>query len=688
MFRACVDTGGTFTDCVVREPSGRLREFKSPSTPADFSIGVLNSLREAAKGLSLSFDEFIRSTELIVHGTTVATNALLTRNVAKAALVTTEGFRDVVEIRRSLKIETRSMYDAYIPPYEPLIPRRLRFGISERTRPSGEIVIPVDEEEVRALARRLRAEAVQAVSVCLINAYANVENERHTAELLQRLLGSEVFVTYSCELLAKLGEYERESTSIISACLGPIIRNYLENLEASLVSAGFGGQLLIMQANQFAQSVRAVTRKPAYVMGSGPAAAPAGAALLGRHIGEKNFITADMGGTTLDISLVTKGVANLSNGKWIGDDRLGLKVVDVLSVAAGGGSIGWIDSLGLLKVGPQSAGADPGPACFGKGGEAPTVTDAAVVLGYISPEYFWDGKLFLDPERARTAVERLAAPLRLSVENAAAAMLDVVSFNMGDRTAEVTTRQGCDVRDYALLAIGGAGPLCGALIAEKLNMNRVIVPSFAASFSAWSMFGLDIGRDYIRSYPAEFAEIDLEKTEHLFRQMQEEATAELAPLGVGPDRILFERSADIRYKGQYHELEVSVPGHLLAAEDVSALAATFAQQHKHIFSFDLPRVPLLLRSLRLIAKVPAPGVEISELVAGDQDASGALKGSRPAYFAGCWFSTPVYVYTSLKAGNRLVGPTLVEGATTTVVIPPGFSCSVDRWGNLVLAKQQ
>lgn len=367
MFKVCIDTGGTFTDCVVLDDRGCKREFKSPSTPKDFSIGVLDSLHEAAAGFSMSDQEFLDKTELIIHGTTAATNALVTKNVAKTALIYTRGFRDVIEIRRSLKIETRSMYDAFIPPYKPIVPRSLRLGVDERTRKNGEIVKGIDEAEILAIIDTLKKENIEAVAVCLINSYANPENEKAVVRILEQHLG-DVFVTASSEIFPKIGEYERTSTCIINACLGPVVRTYLQRLETKLKDSDFKGQLLIMQANQYAQSVSAVIRKPVYLMGSGPASAPAGAAYLGRYLGENNIITADMGGTTLDSGLLHNGVVSLKSGMWLDDDRIGIKVVEVSSIGAGGGSIAWCDSLALLRVGPQSAGADPGPVCYGRGG--------------------------------------------------------------------------------------------------------------------------------------------------------------------------------------------------------------------------------------------------------------------------------------------------------------------------------
>ncbi len=684
MFRVGIDTGGTFTDCVVLDEAGGFHQFKSPSTPDDFSLGVLDALNEAAAGLGLEQGEFLAATETIIHGTTVATNALVTRNVAPTALITTRGFRDIIEMRRSLKIETRSMYEAFIPPYEPIVPRRLRFTVKERTSHDGRVTVALDEDELGSVIEQIKREKVQAVAICLINSYANPQNEKRAAAICEARLGPQIYVTHSCEILPKLGEYERESSCVISACLGPIVSDYMGALERRLEAGGFAGRLLIMQANQYVQSVSAVIRKPAYLMGSGPAAAPAGAAFLGGVIAEPDLITADMGGTTFDGGLLTGGRVSLAPGRWLGDDRLGLKAVEVSSIGSGGGSIGWIDPLGLLKVGPQSAGSDPGPACYAKGGTEPTVTDAAVILGYIPADYFWGGKLALDVDLARAALGKVAEPLGMSIEQAAWAMFRLVTSDMADGTAEITTRRGFDARDYSLLAMGGGGALCGAFIAERLGMEKTIIPRFSASFSAWSMFSLDLGRDYLRSYPTLLKAADLDQVNRLYAEMEEEALGEFGTLEANRGEVVISKSADIRYRGQYHELEVDLPGGEITASDLQAAEREFHARHRELFTFDLPKVPLLLRNLRLIAKLPRPKPDLPRLHAGGADAGAALKRRRPCYFDGAFEETPVYDGAKLKAGNILAGPALIEAPESTLVVPPGAVCRVDPFGNHVI----
>ncbi|HEX2986575.1 MAG TPA: hydantoinase/oxoprolinase family protein [Chloroflexota bacterium] len=654
MFKACIDTGGTFTDCVVRDGEGKMREFKPPSTPPDFSTGVVNSLREAAQGYGLSLEDFLKDTETIVHGTTAATNALVTKNGARTALITTEGFRDIIEMGRSLKIDTHSMYDGYIPPYEPLVPRYLRFTVKEKTKSTGEIIKPVSEDELLEVIEKIKQEKIEALAICFINCYVNPENELKAADFCAKHL-PDVFVTASCKILPKMGEYERESTCVISAYLGPVVNRYLSNLDEELKRQGFGGQLLIMQSNTYAQSVRAVTEKPAYLMGSGPAAAPAGAAFLGTYTNEPNLITADVGGTTFDAGQVRTGNVSLVSGQWLGEDRLGLKVVDVTSLGAGGGSIGWIDSLGLLKVGPQSAGADPGPACYGHGNMEPTITDACLLLGYMSDDYFWGGKLPLHKDLAREAMRKVSEPLKLSVEEAAMAMIITCSSNMADGTTEITTRQGYDIRDYSLLAIGGGGGWSGAYVANILGMKRVIVPRFSASFSAWSMFCLDLGRDYLRPYVSMVNFANLDTINRLYGHMINEAKDEFKALHVGPADIIFEKSMDLCYKGQYHDLEVSL-GQVdwITQETLDQIDKDFHQKHKELFTFNLPYVPIVMKNLRLIAKVQTQKPSLSKVPAGQApwngaavaqapigDPSAALKRERLAYWDGRFMNTPL-----------------------------------------------
>jgi N-methylhydantoinase A len=687
MYRVCIDTGGTFTDCVVLDGEGRLHQFKAPTTPEDFSEGVLNTIVDAAGYFGLSTREFLQQAEWLVHGTTVSTNALVQRKLSPTALITTKGFRDIIEMRRSAKIETHSMYEAYIPPYEPLVPRRLRFTVSEMTKASGEIVTPLDENELRSVLRRVKEQKIEALAICFINSYSNPANEIRAAEICAQELPG-VFISCSSLLLPKMGEYERESTCVINASVGPIVKKYLTKLESSLREAGFENQLLVVQANQFVQSVDAVIAKPVYLTGSGPAAGPAGAAYLGETIGEDNFIIGDMGGTTWDASVVKDRKVSLKVGEWLNDDRLGIKVADVISVGAGGGSIAWMDPLGLLRVGPQSASAVPGPACFGRGGTEPTVTDAAVILGYIDPDNFNGGRLKLQPELSRQAMSKIADVLHMNTEEAAEAVFTTVNHTMADATAEISTHKGYDVRDFSLLAIGGGGPLCGPSVAEILGVRRTIVPRYSSAFCAWSMFFLDIGRDYVRSHLTRSDKADVTLVNRLYKDMADEALRDVEAFHVGIDDLVVEKSAEVRYQGQYHVLEIKLPDHEITEGDIRDMEKRFHVLHEELFTFSLPWVPLEMINLRVTAKINSIKVPIPRRDMASADPSKALLETKECYFDNKCAPVPVYDGEKLESGNVIHGAAIIQEATVTTVIPSHSVCAVDAFGNYIITPSE
>lgn len=689
MYRVCVDIGGTFTDCVVSDEQGNLRQFKAPSTPKDgrFEQGVLDAMAEAAEGYGLTPAEFTSRVELLVHGCTVATNAVVTRNLAKTAMITTKGFRDIIEMRRANKIETKSMYESCIAPYEPIVPRDLRFVLEEETRYDGTVTKPVNKAELKIIIEKLKREKVEAVAICFVNSYANAENERVTAELCREFLDPEIFITYSSDILPTMGEYERFSTAVVSACVGPVVAQYTTALEQGLKALGFTGQLFIIQANQLAQSVTALKRKPVYLIGSGPSAAPAGGVFLGGVIGEPNMLGGDMGGTTFDASLVYNGEVSLTSGYWLDEERVGIKAVDVTSIGAGGGSIGWVNSLGLLQVGPQSAGAYPGPACYNKGGTDPCVADAAVVLGYFDPNNFWGGKMKLDVGLAKAAIKKIADPLKMTVEQAAQAMFTTVNANMADGITEISTKKGYDVRDFSLLAIGGSTAFCAMFIADLLNIKKVVIPRFAPTFSAWSMFCLDIGRDYVRSYICPTSTANPDDINRLFEDMIGEALKEFEVLNVARKDLTLVKTADLRYAGQYHEVEVNLHEGDITAGDIEKLAEEFHKTHADLYTFSMPWVPVEIRNLRLIAKSKGQKIQVERIEATEtSDPSGALKQKRPASFNGNYKETNIYDAHKLKAGNVIAGSAIIEHPLTTTVIPEGWELTVDEYGNFIVRR--
>ncbi len=681
MFEVCIDTGGTFTDCVVSDKQGKLVEFKSPTTPEDLSIGMMNSLKEAAAFFGLTTEQFLHETRTILLGTTVALNAFLTRTGANTALITTKGFRDIIEMRLGLKNITSSMYNMFVPPYEPLVSRPLRFTVEERTRYTGEIKTLLNEAELRQVIQKLKKEKIGGLAICFLHAYANPENERKAAEICRQDLEG-VFVCASHEVVPLVGEFARGSTSILNAYVGPIVTKYFAALEEKLKNLNFLGRLLIMQADALVQAVSEARRKPVYLMNSGPASGPSGAVRIGKLTNNSNLVTIDMGGTSLDIGFVKDWKINLTRRKWIDEEMLAINMVDISTLGAGGGSLAWFDSLGLLRVGPRSAGAEPGPSCYGKGGTEAAVTDADLILGYIPADYFLGGAIKLDTGLARTAVGKVAARLNMSVEQAAHAIFSVVNHNMADGITEVTTKNGHDVRSFSLFSFGGAGAVHAAFLAEALSIPEVIVPKFAASFCAWSMFSLDIGRDYLRSYIAPIDTVKLDTVNQLYEDMMEQALAEFKAFGAERKNLDITKSMEMRYQAQFHDVEVTgIPGGLLTIEDMEQAVEAFHQRHEELYTFSLRFYHVELRSLRIIVKVVRPDIAMKEIATGTDNPSGAFKRKRPCFFDGGFVTTLAFEGEKLKAGNVIKGPAIIEETTTTVVIPKLWNCRVDKYGN-------
>jgi N-methylhydantoinase A len=683
MKRVCIDVGGTFTDCLVLDETGTLEQFKAPTTPSDPSAGFIDSVQKAARHYGLSVKQFVSDIDLLIHGTTLATNTLLTGRGAKTGMITTKGMRDIVEIRRGIKTVGHSMYHVIIPPYKPLIPRFLRRGVQERTLYTGEIRAEVDAQETREAAAELKQQGVESVAVCFLHSYANPENEQKAVSLVREVFGDGVHLAASHNILPVWREFERFSTTCVSAYVGPIVARYLTTLENRLSQAGFKGTLLMMLSNGYVQTVAQCRDRAVYLISSGPAAAPSGAVHLGRSVGHANLLSIDMGGTSFDVCLVHDGEIPTTTESWVGQERAAIKMVDVSSVGAGGGSIAWIDTFGLLRVGPQSAGADPGPACYGKGTDA-CVTDADLVLGYISPDFFLGGEIALDECAARRAIETVAAPLDLSIDQAAEAIFTTVNHVMADQISEVSTKRGHDVRDFTLVAGGGAGPVHGASIAQVLGIPTVLVPSVAALYSAFGMFAMDVGRDYARSFPSRASTLDLKIVNRLYRDMEEQARIAFGEMGAADGDVRLARTAEMRYVGQFHEVEVEIPVGELTTEAIANAVDAFHKRHATLYTFAMPFLNVEFLTFRLKATVPRKSFTLRQISRGRPDSSQALKRRRSCLFAARHVDTPVFDGERVLAGNIIEGPAVVEELTTTVVVPPGFQCEVDEYRNYVL----
>lgn len=688
MIGVTIDVGGTFTDCLVMDGGGRLSQFKAATTPEDRVKGFRACLEKAAHAARKDIREFVAGVDFIIHGTTMATNALLTEQGAKVGMITTDGFRDELEIRRGFKNIRTSMYNLAVPPYKPLVPRYLRLPVRERTLYTGEIELPLDIASLNTALDKLTAEKVAAVAICFLHSYANPENERKAAEICRNRLGDKVYVTTSHEILPVSGEYERFSTTIVSAYIGPIVSEYLLALEKWLSEMGFKGSLMMVRSDGLVQSAAHSRRQAVTLINSGPAAAPTAAHFFGRLLGRDNLISIDMGGTSLDVSLIRKGQIPTTTESWVGDERVAIKMVEMHSIGAGGGSLAWIDSLGLLRVGPQSAGADPGPACYGRGGDNPTVTDADVILGYIPTDYFLGGEITLDAERSRRAIRKVAEPLKMTESEAAQAVFKIVNSLMADQVVELSTKRGYDLRDFALIVGGGAGAVHGAHIAELLGIPSVIIPNYAALYSALGMFAMDVGREYSRSYMARTDKLDLQQLESHYRGLTAIAVADLKESHAEASELILTRSAQMRYVGQFHEIEVPLPGELRSAEDVQRLLQTFHARHKELYTFALPQRGIEFRTISLKATVKRTReLKLTPLPAGGSEPSAALKRTRACLFGEGWIETPCYDGGRLRSGNVISGPAIIEEQATTVVIPEKFICTVDASGSYLLKKR-
>jgi len=688
--KCCTDVGGTFTDCLVLDDAGEVHAFKSPTTPADPTQGMTNVLQKAARFFHMDLAEFMSNVRLLIaHGTTLSTNALLTGRIAKVGLLTTKGFRDTLEMRRGFKNIRTSRFNVFVPPYKPLVPRTLRLPIEERTIHTGEILTPLKEEDVYAAIRKFKEEKVESVAICFLHSYINATNEKRALEICRRELNG-VYITASHEVLPVYREYERFSTTAVSAAVGPITARYLNALQQKLREIGFKGTLYMVSGGGLVQSVDESARRAASLINSGPAAAPSGAIRLGQVVGSNNLFSVDMGGTSYDVCLIRDGETPTTDYNWVGDERVAMKMVDVPSVGAGGGSIAWIDTLGLLRVGPQSAGADPGPACYDRGGTQPAVTDADLILGYVPADYFLGGEIVLRRDLAEKAIHTVADPLGIDLPTAAMTIFTTVNSLMADKMSEISTKRGYDVRDFALVVGGGAGPVHGAYVADLLEIPTVIIPRYAATYSAFGMLNMEVGRNFARSLLSRRAFLDLDRVNELFADMEEEARQVLGEIGIAPENTVLRRSIDMRYLGQFHEVEVTeIPAGKLADAEIDQIIESFHKRHKALFTFDMPKREVEFLNILLKATVRHEPLRLAEIPAANAGAEKVIKRRRPILWnlSKGYEETAVYDGDRLAAGHRIEGPAVIEEAATTVVVPPNYVCTVDKIKNYILSRR-
>jgi N-methylhydantoinase A len=681
-----IDVGGTFTDFVVARDGEPPRIYKTLSTPADPSIAVVEGLALIAASLQppQSLAQFARSIGTVVHGTTVTTNATLTSTGAKCALLTTEGVRDALEMRRGIREE---QYNNRYTNVKPLVPRSRRAGIAGRIDGEGRETAPLDVAGVRQALAAWREEGVQAVAICFLNSFANPAHEQAAAQMVRKAL-PHAYLSVSTEVLPSIRFYERVSTTALNAYVGPKLEHYLEQLVDRLAGAGFSGLLLIMQSNGGVISPQAAREKAALTLLSGPAGGPgAGLFYVAAH-GQDRCITTDMGGTSFEAS-VAVGAPMVKNDGDIARHRIALPMLDIHTIGAGGGSIGWLDQGGLLRMGPQSAGADPGPACYGRGGQLPTTTDANVVLGYLDPEFFAGGQMRLDVAAARRAIEQhIAKPMGLTIEQAAAGMYRVACNNMAQGVREVTIKRGFDPREFPLIPGGGAGPIHGCLICSELEIPLQIVPREASVLCAFGMLMCELRHDYVRTFVSRLESMDWPRLALLVETMSADGAHALAEERIPTAKRRVELRLDCRYVKQYHEVSVPVPLGAILTHDAAAIAGAFHAEHLRLYGYSLQAegspVEIINVRLQAIGATDRPTYRSEKI--GDSNADAALKGRRSVYIAerDAFADVPVYDGHRMHCGHRVEGPALVEQQTTAIVISDGYDCVVDALGSFVL----
>ncbi len=683
------DIGGTFTDFVLLdEASGRIRVHKVLTTPHDPAEAVLSGVRELLESASAQSSEV----SLVIHGTTLVTNAILERKGAKVGLLTTRGFRDIL----AMGIEQRyDVYDLFLKFPEPLVPRMWRLEVDERIDRDGRVRQGIAPNQVQDLVRRLLDDGVESLAISFLHAYRNPKHERAAAEAT-RAVRPDLPVSLSSEVMPEVREFERTSTCVANAYVQPLVRGYVERLRLGLMEAGCSGRFFLMQSSGGTTSVETAARFPIRLLESGPAAGALAAAFYGEQVGVRNLLSFDMGGTTAKACLIDDGQPGVASSLEVGRVHrfkrgsglpVKMPVIDLIEIGAGGGSIASINELGLMVVGPESAGADPGPACYGQGGSRPTVTDANLVLGYLSPDYFLGGRIKLDVAAAEEALAHLAQPLGLSLVDAAWGVHSIVNENMAAAARMHILEKGRDPRRYALMAFGGAGPGHACRLARILHLPSVISPLAAGATSALGFLVAPVSFDFARSYPVLLRDMDWEQLNALYAEMLEVAGQALAEAGVDAGAARVERSVDMRYVGQVHELNVPVPAGNLGLQHLEGLREAFEREYLRLYNHLVPNLPPQALTWRLRASGPRPPVELTGMAAQAGSApKDVVKGERPIYLPEerGYVGAKVYDRYALRPGDGFQGPAIVEERESTAVIGPGDQVRVDQYLNLVI----
>jgi len=677
--RAAVDVGGTFTDvCALDEDTGELIFVKDSTTPKDFSVGVMNTIRKSGV-------EGDRIKRFVATGSTMVINAITERKGVKTGLITTKGFRDILEIQRSNRTD---MYNFMYKKPEPLVPRFLRTEVRERVAADGSVIEQLQEEDLQEVSSLFKREGVRSVAICLYNSYANASHEERCAAKIKELFPG-VYVSTSVSLSSEWREYERTNTTVTNAYIQPIVDSYLRNLRKGLKDLGVQADLFVMQSNGGVSSFEQAIATPVFQVESGPAGGVIGAAAVGIAAGMRNVIAFDVGGTTAKTSLVDDGKVrispeyNLEKTPFFAGYPLKVPIVDIVEIGAGGGSIIWADEVGSLRVGPISAGADPGPACYDKGGERPTLTDAFVLTGIIDPGYFLGGDIRLRKDLSEKALRPLAKQLSLPLNELALGAIRIADANMVNMIKLVSVRRGYDPRDFALVAFGGAGPMFAADLARDLGIGTVIVPLVPGVFSAWGMLLTDLRHDFVQTKVISFDESSLTQLNSIYGKLRQKATEILEQEGVKKEDVYFRPSLDLRYLGQEHTVNTPVDSTPLKSTDIQKVRDRFDRLHHKQYTFSL-KDPLEVVNTRLTAYGRVKKPKVKPMSRSRSSLSKARKGERAVGLLGGQYRAKIFERSLLPPGAKIEGPAILEEKTATTLVGPKDVMTVNKYGHFII----
>lgn len=677
-YRIGIDTGGTFTDVsLVEEKTGNSYITKVPSTPDNPSLAVINGMKQIVEETNIDYNDI----SFFIHGTTVATNALLEQKGAKTALLTTKGFKDVLQIGRQTRPK---LYDFKARKSNPLVPRNLRLELDERIDAQGNILTEINSNDVVLLSEVLKENQIESLAICFINSYVNPSHEQEVKRILEELVPN-ISITLSCEVLPEFKEYERTSTTVTNAYVLPIMKFYLNHLNRELIDMKMRSNLYIMQSNGGVIGADTAINMPVRTMLSGPAGGVLAGSVVAKNTPNKNIITIDMGGTSLDTALIENEVPQFTTISEIDGRPIKVPMIEMTTIGSGGGSIAWIDAGGALRVGPQSAGADPGPVCYGKGGLEPTVSDANVILGRLNPDSILGGKMKMDVEAAKKVMkQKIADPLGITVEQAAEGVLKVINANMVRGIRIISIEKGHDPRDFSLMAFGGAGPLHAVDIANELGSKKVIIPPSPGITCAIGMLMADVRHDYVKTHSTTLSDINLDSVNRILKELTEQAVEELRREGFAKNNIELQASLDLRYIRQAYEINIPISNDMnLTEESLELSVKMFHENHEKIYGFNRESEELELINIRLIGLG-----KINKLATGNSDKQFKKNiepiSERLVHFNDSFINTPVYNRGDLNSEITLEGPAVIEQMDSTIIIEPNQKATTDHLGNLII----